>query len=207
MAQIIFALDFDDIKEAKRWIKRLKRYVNFFKIGYQLFTKYGIDSLKVVKDEGKDIFLDLKLFDIPEVCGKAVENAAKFVVYSITVHLLSGKKAVEYAKKSQINGYPHIWGVTVLSSLKGDSLKLAEIGAKCDVEGFIVSGEDVRRLKRKYPEKEIVVPGIRPKGTSRHTHKKVLTPEEAIKLGADFLVMGRAIREAKYPLRFIKSII
>ena len=185
----------------------MKRYVNFFKIGYQLFTKYGIDSLKVVKDEGKDIFLDLKLFDIPEVCGKAVENAAKFGVYSITIHLLAGEKVIEYAKRSQINGYPHIWGVTVLSSLEGDSLKLAKIGAKYDIDGFIVSGKDVGRLRNKYPKKEIVVPGIRLKGGSKHTHKKVLTPEEAIKLGADFLVMGRAIREVKDPLRLIKSII
>jgi len=194
MARIIFALDFDNLKIAERYVKKFKKHIDFFKIGFQLFTKYGPDSIKMVKNEGKEVFLDLKLFDIPEICATAVKNAAELGCYSITLHLLAGEKAVIYSKKAQIKGKPHIWGVTILSSLKGDSLKLARIGAKHNIEGFIVSGRDIEMVKGHFPDKEIVTPGIRPRGFSGGEHKKILTPEKAVKLGSNFLVIGRKIQ-------------
>lgn len=208
MAEIIFALDFDDLREARDWVKKLKDELQVFKIGFQLFTRSGPKAVEMVKKLGKDVFLDLKVFDIPRTCSKAVESAAKLGCYSLTIHTLAGEEALREAKKGQKKGYPHLWGVTVLSSIaEGASLKRAERAYECGLEGVIVSGKDVKRVKDKFPHMEIVVPGVRPQSYNKEDdQKRVLTPLDAVKRGADFLVMGRPIRNANDPLKLVRTI-
>lgn len=209
MAEIIFALDFNDLNEAVEWIKELKNEISFFKIGLQMFIHYGPAAVEAVKNEGKNVFLDLKLHDIPQTCGSATYSAAQLGCYSLTIHTLSGEEALKEAKKNQINGYPHLWGVTVLSSIKeGDSLKGAEISSRCNLEGVIVSGSDVKKVKDNFTTTlKIVVPGIRPENYLRKDdQKRVLTPSDAVKKGADFLVIGRPIKESKDPVKTVQKI-
>ncbi|MFW6134529.1 MAG: orotidine-5'-phosphate decarboxylase [Elusimicrobiota bacterium] len=208
MAEIIFALDFDKLSEAENWVNKLKYEIDFFKIGLQLFTRYGPPSVEMIKRYNKKVFLDLKVHDIPKISAKAVEFAAKAGCYSITIHIQAGKSALQWAKKSRINGFPHIWGVTLLSSLtQGTSMERAQLASDCQIDGVIVSGEDVEEVSNKFPELEIVVPGIRPSSyNKKDDQKRTLTPKQAVDKGADFLVIGRPIKESSDPIQTVRNI-
>jgi orotidine-5'-phosphate decarboxylase len=208
MSEIIFALDFDDLDEARNWVRELKSEISFFKVGLQLFTLYGPKAVEMVKEEGRNVFLDLKLHDIPRTCALAARAAARIGCYSLTIHIQSGEEALKEANNSRINGYPRLWGVTVLSSIsEGDSLSFAETANRCGLDGAIVSGRDVERVKKSFPDLRIIVPGIRPKEyIKKDDQKRVLCPKEAVDKGADFLVIGRPIRESNNPLEAVKKI-
>lgn len=208
MAEIIFALDFDDLNQAVEWVQQLKQEIKFFKIGLQLFTRYGPEAVKTVREQGVDVFLDLKLHDIPNTCAMAVKAAADLGCYSITIHVQAGAEALSRAKMNQDNGHPHLWGVTVLSSMEnGDSMAMARLANSQQIEGLIVSGRDIANVRKEFPGMEVVVPGIRPADyNKKDDQKRVLTPEEAVKMGADFLVIGRPIKEAENPLKTVQAI-
>lgn len=208
MAEIIFALDFDDLNQAVEWVQQLKQEIKFFKIGLQLFTRYGPKAVKTVREQGVDVFLDLKLHDIPNTCAMAVKAAADLGCYSITIHVQAGAEALSRAKMNQDNGHPHLWGVTVLSSMEnGDSMAMARLANSQQIEGLIVSGRDIANVRKEFPGMEVVVPGIRPADyNKKDDQKRVLTPEEAVKMGADFLVIGRPIKEAENPLKTVQAI-
>ncbi|MFC2091659.1 orotidine-5'-phosphate decarboxylase [Elusimicrobiota bacterium] len=208
MTQIIFALDYDDLGKAREKVRELKEELNFFKIGYQLFTRYGPKAVEMVKEEGQNVFLDLKLHDIPHICAAATKNAAETGCYSLTIHIQAGTEALKYAKEAQVEGFPHLWGVTVLSSIaEGNSIQRARTAAECNIEGVIVSGKDVEETKTKFPALEVVVPGIRPSSyITKDDQKRILTPSQATEKGADFLVIGRPIRESKDPIETVRKI-
>ncbi|MCP4652663.1 MAG: orotidine-5'-phosphate decarboxylase [Candidatus Omnitrophica bacterium] len=208
MAEIIFALDFNDLDRARDQVRLLKKEINFFKIGLQLFTLYGPKAVEMVKKEGGNVFLDLKLHDIPQTCALATKAAASLGCYSITIHIEAGNEALKLSKEAQIDGFPHLWGVTILSSIsQGDSVARAQQADSSRLEGVIVSGKDVQNITNNFSNFEIVVPGIRPVEYSKtDDQKRVLTPAEAVNRGADFLVIGRPIREAKDPLETVKKI-
>jgi orotidine-5'-phosphate decarboxylase len=208
VAQIIFALDYDNINEAREKVKELKSEIEIFKIGLQLFTQHGPKAVEMVKNEGSNVFLDLKLHDIPKTCAMAARAAAQLGCFAITMHIQAGAEALSEARKCQIDGLPHIWGVTVLSSIKeGDSLQRAQIANESKINGVVVSGHDVIRVREKFPELELVVPGIRPSDyIKKDDQKRVLTPGEAVKRGADYLVIGRPIKEAANPLLTVQRI-
>jgi orotidine-5'-phosphate decarboxylase len=209
VAEIIFALDYDDLNQAREMVKELKSEIKYFKVGLQLFSRYGPKAVEMIKRENSNVFLDLKVHDIPQICSKVVSFAADAGCYSMTMHIQAGNTALEFAKKNQTKGFPHIWGVTVLSSIReGDSLLRARKAQRYGLEGVIVSGKDVSRVKKNFPRLEIVVPGIRPaKYGKKDDQKRVLTPSRAAGKGADFLVIGRPIKEAADPLKMeIKDI-
>jgi orotidine-5'-phosphate decarboxylase len=208
VAQIIFALDYDNLAEAQAKVKELKNEITIFKIGLQLFTLYGPKAVKMVTNENRKVFLDLKLHDIPQTCRMAAAAAAKLGCFAITVHISAGADVLNRVKESRINGFPHIWGVTVLSSInEGNSIERAEIAQKQKINGVIVSGRDVHEVKTRFPELEIVVPGIRPSDyIKKDDQKRVLTPAQAVEQGADYLVIGRPIKEAKDPVTYVRKI-
>lgn len=208
MSKLIFALDFDRLEEAAEWVELLKNEIKIFKIGLQLFTRYGPEALKMLQKQGVDIFLDLKIHDIPSISSKAVEFAADRGCYSTTLHVQAGEAALRRALSSKKKSLPRIWGVTVLSSSnKGNSLQPAKIASDCGLDGVVVSGEDLKKVKDSFPHLECVVPGIRPSSyKGRDDQKRVLTPAEAVKRGADYLVLGRAIRNAPNPIETLKEI-
>ena len=208
MAEIIFALDFDDLGEASGWVKNLKKDLKFFKIGFQLFLRYGPKAVEMVRREDREVFLDLKIFDIPRTCREAVRAASAMGCYSLTVHPSAGEEALREAAQARTSGRPHLWGVTVLSSSPdGSSSPPAELSRRLGLDGLIVSGRDVAKIRKLFPSMEITSPGIRPAGyAGADDQKRVLTPLEAAEAGADFLVMGRPIKNAEDPARLVREI-
>ncbi len=208
MAKIIIALDFDNLQKASTYLNSLKKEANIFKIGLQLFTRYGPRAVEMVKKEGAEVFLDLKIHDIPSISAKAVEFASEAGCYSTTVHIQAGPAALKRAVEAKKRGNPRIWGVTVLSSMpEGDSMGLAKTASLCGLDGLIVSGEDLKKVKERYPELKCAVPGIRPAGyNGKDDQERVLTPAGAVERGADYLVIGRAVRDSDDPLQTLKEI-
>ncbi len=208
MAEIIFALDFKGLEEAETWVKKLKSEINIFKIGLQLFIRYGPQAVRMVQNKGAKVFLDLKIHDIPSICAKAVQSVAETNCFSTTIHIAAGEKALREAAGTKVNGSPEIWGVTVLSSSEaGNSLEAAETAASSSLDGVVVSGRDLALVKNRFGNLKCIVPGIRPSSyTLKDDQKRILTPAEAVKRGADYLVIGRPIRNSRDPLKTIKEI-
>ncbi|MBN2406594.1 MAG: orotidine-5'-phosphate decarboxylase [Elusimicrobia bacterium] len=209
MAKIIFALDYDNLDEAMEKVRILKPEIEYFKIGLQLFTLYGPEAVRRVQAEGGRVFLDLKLHDIPQTCMLATKAAAELGCFSMTIHISAGREALIGSRKAQIEGFPNLWGVTVLSSMPEteDSLEKAAIAQESGLDGVIVSGKDVEKIKKNFPGLTVTVPGIRPADYSKKDdQKRVLTPKEAAGKGADFLVIGRPIKNSADPVGLVKSI-
>ncbi len=217
--RLIFPLDFSDLKEALFWAEKLTPYIGTFKIGLELFVKSGPKAIeKVKKKTGARIFLDLKLHDIPNTVSAAVKVASSYGVDFLTVHVLSGRKALEEAVKAAEGGLK-ILAVTLLTSLdKADLLELGFNGeylyktedlvykfsflaqsVGCD--GIVSSAKEVARIKEAFPHLITVVPGIRLEDSpQRDDQVRTATPYEAILNGADFLVVGRPIRLSQDPV-------
>lgn len=226
--KIIVALDFDSFSDVKKLVNQLKNEALFFKVGKQLFTGFGPDVVKFLKDKGLKVFLDLKFHDIPNTVEKAVKTACKLGADIINVHTSGGfemmKSAYKSVKEFSLTSAspPKIIGVTILTSLDNASLK--EIGFKYSVknnvkrlsllakeaglDGIVASPHEIKII-RKICGKDflIITPGIRPSSSSTNDQKRFMTPSEAIKAGADFLVIGRPITQADNPLKAFKSIV
>jgi orotidine-5'-phosphate decarboxylase len=216
-AEIIVALDVDSLKKAGHFVNRLYPSAKIFKVGLQLFTAAGPQAIKLIHKKGASVFLDLKLFDIPNTVSNAVRQAARLKVKMLTLHIRGGEEmlkaavcaAREESDKLKVRR-PLLVGVTVLTSQEakpGDVLKLASLGLKCGLDGVVCSAREAGILRKEIKKKFIIVtPGIRMESSDIHDQKRVATPREAVKAGSDFLVMGRQILEAKDPRGAIKKI-
>jgi len=223
--RIIFPLDFQELGTALQWVELLKDYVGMFKIGLELFVKYGPKAVEELKKRTElPLFLDLKLCDIPNTVSQAVKSAEAIGVDFITVHTLSGRQALESAVEAA-NDRLKILAVTILTSLdKADLLelgfngeylretdelvlRLAFLASKCGCAGVVVSGKEVKRIKENLPNLITVVPGIRLESQDTHDQLRTATPAEAILSGADYLVVGRQIRLSDEPLKTCKLIL
>ena len=211
--KIIVALDVPTKNEALSLVERLGDQVSFFKIGLQLYTAAGPEVVREVLRTGAKVFLDLKLYDIPNTVARAVESAVELGVQMLTVHL-SGGEAMIRAAVSARKGKMAILGVTVLTSfdeqmlrelgvkstIEEQVLRLAKIGEVAGVDGLVVSPEEIEVIQGQFSNQfEIVVPGIRPSWTNPGDQKRVMTPREAVAAGADYLVIGRPIIADKNP--------
>jgi orotidine-5'-phosphate decarboxylase len=215
--RLIVALDVDTAAEATHLVKVLGDDVGFYKVGLQLFMTSGIAIAQALGDRGKKVFLDLKINDTPRTVETAVRMAANAHVRLFT---LQGNAATcEAAKRGRGDqATPKFLQVTYLSSWDAEDLReyfhldrnsnvdideeVIKRSAKllasgCD--GVIASGSSVARLRAMHPNLIIVTPGIRPSGSTKDDHKRSLTPAEAIHAGADYLVVGRPIRDAADP--------
>ena len=216
--RLIFALDVPDRQEAKKYVSLLGGTVGCFKIGLELFIKEGPDVFKIVNESSSaSIFLDLKLHDIPATVSSALRSAATHGVRFITVHGSDGKSLLRTASEFKGTGL-EVLAVTVLTSVsESDLLKLgykenlslnqlvlnrAGLAEKSGCAGVVCSGEEVSVIKRTYGVGfKAIVPGIRPawskvKGDDQN---RIVTPKSAISNGADLIVVGRPIRDAKDP--------
>jgi orotidine-5'-phosphate decarboxylase len=205
--RLIVALDVPTQTEALELVRELSPEVGFFKIGLQLYIAGGPEIVRGVLATGAKVFLDLKLHDIPNTVGKAVESAHRLGVQMLTIHLSGGKEMIRAA----IAGRRHnmsILGVTVLTSaseqtlretgvsdkIENHVLRLAKLGVEKGLDGIVASPHEITMLRREFGGKiKIVVPGIRPSGSESADQKRVMTPREAIQAGADYLVIGRPI--------------
>jgi orotidine-5'-phosphate decarboxylase len=211
--RLIVALDVPDINAAREQVTKLGDSVVFYKIGLELSMSTGFFGLlDWLKAENKKVFVDLKFFDIPETVARAVKNLAERGAHFCTIH---GNQAIMEAAAKAKSSSLKVLAVTALTSLdRGD---LDDLGFQCDVsdlvlsrarralaagcDGVVSSGLEVERLRREAPRELIVVtPGIRPvDNKSDGDQKRVMTPAKAIKAGADYLVVGRPIRDAADP--------
>ncbi|WP_051132425.1 MULTISPECIES: orotidine-5'-phosphate decarboxylase [Thermodesulfobacterium] len=215
--RIVFPLDVPTIDEALRWVDRLKDLVGVFKVGFELYTSCGPKVIEEIKKRSNNkIFLDLKLNDIPNTVLRTVRVVSNLGVDWITVHALSGEESLKSAVSAAYNNLK-ILAVTVLTSLeradlmelgfnaelvrevKDLVLRLTKIAYQTGCDGIVCSARETSQIKEVYPELFTVVPGIRLEGARKDDQIRVVTPYEAILSGADYLVIGRPIREAFSP--------
>lgn len=216
--RLIVALDVDTIDEALQVVSQLGPDVSFYKVGLQLFMAGGLSVVQRLVDEGKKVFLDLKIDDTPRTVQEAVRNSA---IDGVEFFTLQGNadtvRAARAGRGSRSS--PRFLQITYLSSWDtsnlhehlhidagSDTLSIDDqvvirarriLDSGCD--GVIASGTSVGRLRREYPNLLIVTPGIRPSGIGGDDHKRSMSPFDAIKAGADYLVVGRPIRCAADP--------
>ncbi len=232
--RLIVALDRGTLDGCLKLVEQLADLNLTFKVGLRGLTRFGFDGLERLKKAGGALFLDYKMHDIPNTVAGGIEGASMLFPRFITVHASGGRDmllaAMEAARaaggegegRPEGWGRPQLLGVTVLTSL--DAAALAEIGfagtpreavlrlatlcADCGVDGVVCSGEEVADIKEKLAGKIFaVVPGIRPSGADVGDQKRVLTPGEAIKRGADFIVVGRPIYAAENPRAAAEAIL
>ena len=227
ISPLIVALDVENLREVEKIVSRLGSSVSFYKVGLRLFTHYGPDVLRLLKKKRKKIFLDLKLHDIPNTVAEACREAVAHRVDMLTVHTLGGfammqaaaQAAAEAARLKKIPK-PWIMGVTVLTSMNSlgeigiqkapaaQVLALASLAQRSGLDGVISSPQEIQALRRKFKNRlKIVTPGIRPAGSAANDQKRVMTPAEAFRLGADAIVVGRPILQAKDPLQVVEGIL
>jgi len=228
--RLVLALDVDDFKKAEELVGELSDYVGVFKVGSQLFTAEGAKVVDMVNKKGGKVFLDLKFHDIPNTVARAAEVATKLGVYIFNVHTSGGyemmKAAAEASKKISLSlgiRKPIILGVTLLTSINQEILEkeigikkrlgeqvvhLAKLAKTAGLDGVVASSWEIKEIRKDCGEDFVILtPGIRPAGKSSDDQKRVMTPQEAIKLGADFLVIGRPIRNAANPVEAAKKIL
>lgn len=214
---LAFAADYPNADAARQTVERLAPHVGVLKIGLELFVREGQRAIQLGLDCGYEIFLDLKLHDIPETVERAVANACQLGVRYLTVHASGGShmlaRAVQCAQKEC--GPLTILAVTVLTSLDESDLKaigvlrtpaeqalsLALMASAVGVTGFVCSAAEVGQLRSRLGSSVVLVtPGIRPSGPAADDQKRVETPTSAIRQGSNLLVVGRPIRDAKDPI-------
>ena len=228
--RLVLALDVDDFKKAEGLVGELSDYVGVFKIGNQLFTAEGPKVVDMVNKKGGKVFLDLKFHDIPNTVACAAEAAAKLGVSIFNVHTSGGyemmKAAAEATEKiSQKLAIrkPIILGVTLLTSINQEILEkeigikkrleeqvvhLAKLAKAAGLDGVVASPWEIKEIRKACGEDFVILtPGIRPTGKSSDDQKRIMTPHEAIKLGANFIVIGRPIRNAANPIETVKKIL
>jgi len=215
---LIVALDVSDLQAAESLARDLADVAGHLKVGLELFSACGPQAVRCVAAQAP-VFLDLKLHDIPTTVQRAAANAARLGVAMLTVHALGGEAMVAAAVRGSERGAveagvppPRILGVTVLSSLSGESLasptSLAFEACAAGATGIVVSGEDVSAVREVLGEEvALVVPGIRPAGGNGDDQARVLSPEEAVEAGADYLVIGRPITDSPDPVATAKGIL
>ena len=226
--RIIIALDVNTLKEEERLLDILSPEAQIFKIGMELFYSCGTKALDLVKKYDKDIFLDLKFYDIPNTVYAASKAAVRFGVFMFNVHASGGiemmKRAVEGAEEESEKlgiSRPKILGVTVLTSINGEALKrsgvnkspeeqvlnLARLTKDAGLDGAVASPEEISAMRKAMGKDFLIVtPGVRPEGSDSGDQKRVATPKEAFQRGADYIVIGRPITKAKDPAKAIQSI-
>jgi orotidine-5'-phosphate decarboxylase len=207
MKKTILALDVFDFKKAEKLVKDLSPYIDVFKVGPILFLQSGREIIKMINDNGKKVFLDLKFHDIPATVQRSVMSARDLGVYSLTVHSCGGDEMLKLA--CSVENHPKIWAVTVLTSqitTPEEVLRRAKLAKECGVNGVISSPLEIETIKNSCGKDfEVVTPGIRP-AKANDAQKRVATPESAVKAGADYIVVGRPIIEAEDPVKVAKNI-
>lgn len=229
MDKIIIALDVEELDGARKLVLLLKDHVGAFKIGKQLFTRYGPEAVRMIHERGGKVFLDLKFHDIPTTVAKASREVTRLGVFMFNIHAMGGfdmmRQAVNAVHEMAFSlncERPKVLAVTVLTSLGPEDLqrigisadveelviRFARLGKDAGVDGVVASPREIGAIKKEYGSDFLVVtPGIRPMSSEGHDQKRTMTPGEAIQTGADYIVVGRPVTQAPDPLAVVKSII
>ncbi len=227
--KLILALDVSEHDYALEIVDKFKDYVGIFKVGLELFTRCGPKIVQDIVKKDKKVFLDLKFHDIPNTVSKAAVAAARLGVYMFNVHASGGldmmrrcrENVVETCLKENLDR-PRILGVTVLTSLTREVLRdelgiqyglkthvrhLSALSLNAGLDGVVASAREVEIIRNHCGRGFLIVtPGIRPSWTPPDDQKRTMTPKEAIKAGADYLVIGRAILQQPDPLKAVELV-
>jgi len=232
-SSLIVALDFDSLSSALKFAEKVSDLVGMFKIGNQLFTSAGPEAVKQVAALGNGVFLDLKFHDIPNTVAGAVLSAAAMPgVQLVNVHALGGAAMLQAAAQAVSAGVPmgadrtRLIAVTILTSMDHKTMreagiagtpitsavKLAKLAKKCGVDGVVASVQEAKAIRKACGREFLIVtPGVRPADRAGEKTKddqaRTATPTQAIKAGADYMVVGRPIIAADDPRAAAQSIV
>jgi orotidine-5'-phosphate decarboxylase len=218
--RVIVALDVPDMAGLTGFLDRLQGRPRFYKVGLELFVAEGAAAVLAVQKRGGKVFLDLKLHDIPETVARAVASSKSLGAELLTVHTAGGLEMMRRAAEVAA-GKPGILGVTVLTSLSEEDLRAdgisgtmreavlrrAKLAEQAGARGIVCSPQEVADVRAASDALALVVPGVRPAGAALGDQKRVATPASAIAAGADYLVVGRPIRDAENPAEAFAAVV
>ena len=221
---LILVLDAQSPRDVVPTLRQLRGTVRTVKVGLEMFTACGPDSVREIAGLGFEVFLDLKLHDIPNTVAKAVESVAKLPIGMLTLHTGGGREMMQWAVKAQQQHAPPLLllGVTVLTSMSAAGLaeigvadspeqqvvRLGRLGVDSGLRGLVCSPLEIAPLRAVLPRAvALVTPGIRPRDAKADDQTRVMTPGEAARAGASFIVVGRPIFKAPDPVAAARAIL
>jgi orotidine-5'-phosphate decarboxylase len=221
--RIVIALDYAEPRLALEFVERLEPSRCRLKVGKELFTRGGPQLVEGLRNKGYDIFLDLKFHDIPNTVAGACSAAADLGVWMVNVHALGGSRMMTAAREAlaKTTHRPLLIAVTILTSMGGDDLReiglggmpadnvarLAALAQQSGLDGVVCSPQEVAMLRQQAGiDFHLVTPGIRPAWSAKGDQTRITTPADAVRLGSDYLVIGRPITAAEDPMSALEAI-
>jgi len=227
--QLILALDVSEHDYALELVNKFGEYVDIFKVGLELFTACGPQIVEDIHEKGKKVFLDLKFHDIPNTVSKAAIAATRLGVHMFNIHTSGGLEMMKICREAVVEvclkenlSRPKILGVTVLTSISREIIRdelgiqhglrthvrhLAALALKAGLDGVVASAREVEVIRNHCGKGFLIVtPGIRPSWTPPDDQKRTMTPRDAVREGADYLVIGRAILQQPDPIKAVELI-
>ena len=225
--KIIFAMDVKEFSDVQYWAELLAGQVGMFKVGKQLYTACGPAAVRMIQKCGGEVFLDLKYHDIPTTVAMATLEAANLGVKLCDLHAMGGLEMMSTTMETLDKNFSHaerprVLAITVLTSSNEETLrgiginisvpemvvKLAKLAKQAGVDGVVASPQEVGLIREACGKDFLVVtPGVRPSFAAVNDQKRIMTPADAVKAGADYLVIGRPIAAAESPVKAAQAIV
>ncbi len=219
---IYCAIDTSDIEDAVKLVEKISPFVGGVKLGLEFFTSCGITGIEKIANYQIPLFLDLKLYDIPNTVKKSLKNILSFCPEYTTLHVSGGSEMLRECVnlKKELNSHTNLIGVTMLTSFDNKSINeigingsvvksvenLSKLALNCGLDGIVCSPLEIKKIKDAFGSKlKLVVPGIRNDITNSDDQKRILSAKEAIELGADIIVVGRPITSSEFPANAAES--
>lgn len=221
---VVVALDYDNRDKALAFVDRIDPRDCRLKVGKEMFTLFGPQLVRDLQNRGFDVFLDLKFHDIPNTAAHAVKAAADLGVWMVNVHASGGARMMTAAKEALLsfgNDAPLLIAVTVLTSMEASDLqglginatpaehaeRLAGLTQQCGLDGVVCSAQEAVRFKTAFGKDfKLVTPGIRPQGSDVGDQRRIMTPEQALAAGVDYMVIGRPVTQSADPAQTLRDI-
>lgn len=221
---VVVALDYANRDSALAFVDRIDPRDCRLKVGKEMFTLFGPQFVRELQQRGFDIFLDLKFHDIPNTAAHAVKAAADLGVWMVNVHASGGARMMTAAKEALLPfgaDAPLLIAVTVLTSMEANDLqdigitatpaehaeRLARLTQQCGLDGVVCSAQEAVRFKSELGQAfKLVTPGIRPQGSDAGDQRRIMTPEQALQAGVDYMVIGRPVTQSAEPAQTLKAI-
>ncbi|HAX3823385.1 TPA: orotidine-5'-phosphate decarboxylase [Escherichia coli] len=221
---VVVALDYHNRDAALAFVDKIDPRDCRLKVGKEMFTLFGPQFVHELQHRGFDIFLDLKFHDIPNTVAHAVAAAADLGVWMVNVHASGGARMMTAAREALVpfgKDAPLLIAVTVLTSMEVSDLadlgvtlspadyaeRLAALTQKCGLDGVVCSAQEAVRFKQVFGQEfKLVTPGIRPQGSDAGDQRRIMTPEQALAAGVDYMVIGRPVTQSADPAQTLKAI-
>ncbi|MBV8874587.1 MAG: orotidine-5'-phosphate decarboxylase [Metakosakonia sp.] len=221
---VVVALDYDNRDKALAFVDRINPRDCRLKVGKEMFTLFGPQLVRDLQQRGFDVFLDLKFHDIPNTAAHAVKAAADLGVWMVNVHASGGARMMTAAKEALLpfgSDAPLLIAVTVLTSMEASDLqglginatpaeyaeRLAGLTQQCGLDGVVCSAQEAVRFKAAFGQQfKLVTPGIRPQGSEVGDQRRIMTPEQALAAGVDYMVIGRPVTQSADPAQTLRDI-